>query len=135
MYKRNSFQHIMVSNFEQRIRKFLFSKGLIKHQKYQDPEFTEHNFRFGVHLEVSSDNPYNCVEIYSESSNLKPNPVYWSGVKKTWEKAFKESKPEMKTAFGKTPPKLNVDLFIVDYSKIKTNDPEYEMGSDDGSIN
>lgn len=108
-------------NFENKIRTFLYHKGLISEPVFEPSwnplEYKKGKYNFGVHLEVSSDNPYHCFEVYSEASMVEPDRKYWEKIQSNWQNSFRKSKKEMKSLFGKRQPKLTVDLYIVDYKK------------------
>ena len=123
-------------NFENKVRTFLYHKGLISEPVYKPnfanihslrnnvvvsqwnpAKFKKGKYNFGVHLEVSSDNPYHCFEVYSEASMVKPERKHWEKIQSSWQNAFKKGKKEMKPLFGKKVPNLTVELYIVDYNK------------------
>lgn len=116
-------------NFENKVRTFLYHKGLISEPVYNPnwnhTEFRKGKYNFGVHIEVSSDNPYHCFEVYSEASKTKPDRKYWEKIQSNWQNMFKNGKKEMKSLFGKQQPNLTVDLYIVDYKK------QTQFGSDE----
>ena len=131
-------------NFENKVRTFLYHKGLISKPVYEPNLANIHSLRnnkvvsqwnsneykkgkhnFGVHLEVSSDNPYHCFEVYSEASKTEPDRKYWEKIQSNWQKVFKRGKKEMKSLFGKKVPNLTVELYIVDYKK------QAQFGSDE----
>lgn len=108
------------ANFEYKIRKFLYEKDLIKDIKkynWNPTDFINKKYPYGVHLEITRENPYYCFEAYSEANAKEPNLEYWENIRKSWESAFKKGKTELKKLFGKNVPKLSVELFIVDHSK------------------
>ena len=133
-------------NFENKVRRFLYHKGLISEPVYHpnlenihslrnnevvsqwnSQEFKKGKYNFGVHLEVSSDNPYHCFEVYSEASMVEPDRKHWEKIQSKWQNAFKRGKKEMKSLFGKKIPNLTAELYIVDYNR------EAQFGSEESN--
>jgi len=81
-----------MNKFRKEVEDVLYNNNLIIDNPEQLIEDTLSQVcHYSIHIEVTRNNPYLCLEIYSEIIETV-NENYWKNIVKKWNKCFKKNK-------------------------------------------
>jgi hypothetical protein len=81
------------------IKDILYNNNLIITNKNMSVDKILLDNYYTVHIEVTQDNPYMCLEMYYEITEIEPDKKYWKNIIRTWNKCFKKNKINAKAEF------------------------------------